>query len=113
MVKIGMTRRLDPMDRVRELEDASVPFHYSILHAMVPRSDDAVGLETHLHHALAEKRVNLVNMRRKFFRVHPTEVRIILEQLGESLLQWQEDPEALEWRQSNTRQREVEASANS
>ena len=111
MVKIGMTRRLDPMDRVRELGDASVPFHYD-LHAMVP-SDDAVGLETHLHHALAEKRVNLVNMRREFFRVHPTEVRIILEQLGESLLQWQEDPEALEWRQSNTRQREVEASANS
>jgi seryl-tRNA synthetase len=101
MVKIGMTRRLDPMDRVRELGDASVPFHYD-LHAMVP-SDDAVGLETHLHHALANKRVNLVNMRREFFRVHPTEVRIILEQLGESLLQWQEEPEALEWRQSNTK----------
>jgi seryl-tRNA synthetase len=104
MVKIGMTRRLDPMDRVRELGDASVPFHYD-LHAMVP-SDDAVGLETHLHHALADKRVNLVNMRREFFRVHPTEVRIILEQLGEALLQWQEEPEALEWRQSSTQLRE-------
>ena len=54
MVKIGMTRRLDPMDRVRELGDASVPFRYDV-HAMV-FSDDAVGLETQLHHQLAGRR---------------------------------------------------------
>jgi seryl-tRNA synthetase len=105
MVKIGMTRRLEPMDRVRELGDASVPFHYD-LHAMVP-SDDAVGLETHLHHALADKRVNLVNMRREFFRVHPNDVRAILEQLDQPMLSWKEEPEALEWRQSATKQRDI------
>src|SRR6202041_1434063 len=59
MVKIGMTRRLDPMDRVRELGDASVPFHYDV-HAMV-FSNDAVSLETRLHHAFAGRKVNLVN----------------------------------------------------
>jgi hypothetical protein len=69
MVKIGMTRRQDPMDRVRELGDASVPFHCD-LHAMV-FSDDAVTLESQLHQALAEWRVNLVNQRREFFRTTP------------------------------------------
>ena len=73
IVKIGMTRRLDPMDRVRELGDASVPFRYDV-HAMV-FSDDAVGLETHLHHQFADRRLNLVNMRREFFRARPAEVR--------------------------------------
>ena len=61
MVKIGMTRRLEPMDRVRELGDASVPFHYDV-HALIP-SDDAVTLETQLHQMLAERKVNLVNTR--------------------------------------------------
>lgn len=98
MVKIGMTRRLDPMDRVRELGDASVPFRYDV-HAIVP-SDDAVGLETRLHHELAHAKVNLVNTRREFFRVHPDEVRDLLLEFGESILHWQEEPEALEWRQS-------------
>ena len=60
IVKIGMTRRLDPMDRVRELGDASVPFRYDV-HAVV-FSDDAVGLENHLHHQLADRRLNLVNL---------------------------------------------------
>ena len=55
IVKIGMTRRLDPMDRIRELGDASVPFRYDV-HAMV-FSDDAVGLETHLHHQLADQQL--------------------------------------------------------
>ena len=79
IVKIGMTRRLDPMDRIRELGDASVPFRYDV-HAMV-FSDDAVGLETHLHHQLADRRLNLVNMRREFFRARPAEVRDILTRL--------------------------------
>jgi hypothetical protein len=57
MVKIGMTRRQEPLDRVRELGDASVPFHYDV-HAMV-FSDDAASLETSLHHELADRRVNL------------------------------------------------------
>jgi seryl-tRNA synthetase len=104
IVKIGMTRRLDPMDRVRELGDASVPFRYDV-HAMV-FSDDAVGLETHLHHQLADRRLNLVNMRREFFRARPAEVRDILTRLDASIVEWVDEPEALEWRQSQKTRRE-------
>jgi hypothetical protein len=100
MVKIGMTRRLDPTERVRELGDASVPFHYDI-HAMI-FSDDAVGLETHLHRSLADCRVNLVNMRREFFRTTPASVRDLLHTLNASIVSWDEQAEALEWRQSET-----------
>ena len=104
MVKIGMTRRLDPLDRVRELGDASVPFRYDV-HAMV-FSDDAVGLETHLHRQLADRRINLVNMRREFFRAHPTEVREILARLDASIVTWVDEPEALEWHQSEQARRQ-------
>jgi hypothetical protein len=104
MVKIGMTRRLDPLDRVRELGDASVPFRYDV-HAMV-FSDDAVGLETHLHRQLADRRVNLINMRREFFRAHPTEVREILARLDASIVTWVDEPEALEWHQSEQARRQ-------
>ncbi|WP_431241076.1 DUF4041 domain-containing protein (plasmid) [Mycolicibacterium aichiense] len=70
MVKIGLTRRLEPLDRVRELGDASVPFRFDI-HALF-FSDDAVTVETKLHQAFAEKRVNRVNLRREFFGPRPT-----------------------------------------
>jgi hypothetical protein len=104
MVKIGMTRRLEPLDRVRELGDASVPFHYDV-HAMV-FSDDAVSLETSLHHELADRRVNLVNLRREFFRVTPVEVRNILARHEASIMHWSDEPEAAEWRQSETTRRQ-------
>jgi seryl-tRNA synthetase len=104
MVKIGMTRRLDPLDRIRELGDASVPFHYDV-HAMV-FSDDAVSLETRLHHEFADRRVNLVNMRREFFRVTPVEVRDVLAHLDASIVSWVDEPEAIEWRQSETARRQ-------
>jgi hypothetical protein len=99
MVKIGMTRRLDPMDRVRELGDASVPFRYDI-HALI-FSNDAVGLETSLHQALAHVRVNMVNARREFFYATPSEVRDLLAQFAGDLLTYVDEPEAVEWRQSN------------
>ena len=106
MVKIGMTRRLDPMDRVRELGDASVPFHYDV-HAMV-FSNDAVSLETRLHHAFAGRRVNLVNTRREFFRVTPAEVRdALLAGLDATIVNWIDEPEALEYRQSETTRRQA------
>lgn len=111
MVKIGMTRRLDPMDRVKELGDASVPFHYDV-HALI-FSDDAVGLETSLHHALADARVNYVNMRREFFRVHPQVVRDMLNGFGATVVEYVDEPEALEWRQSeNTRRDRLAAKAD-
>lgn len=100
MVKLGMTRRLDPMDRIRELSDASVPFNFDI-HALF-FSKDAVGIETLVHERLANYRVNIVNLRREFFRVTPVEVKAHLSELGElagELLQFQEVPEAIEYRQ--------------
>ena len=97
MVKIGMTRRLEPMDRVRELGDASVPFRFDV-HALI-FSDDAVGLENSLHQEFADRRVNQVNLRREFFYATPGEVRTALERIaGNHLLEYNEIPEALEYR---------------
>ena len=65
--KIGMTRRLDPMERIRELGDASVPFAFDV-HAVI-FSEDAPALEATLHQAFEERRINLVNERKEFFGV--------------------------------------------
>lgn len=70
--KIGMTRRLDPMDRVKELGDASVPFHFDV-HAII-YCDDAPTLENKLHRLFHERRVNQVNHRKEFFRVTLQEI---------------------------------------
>jgi hypothetical protein len=102
MVKVGMTRRLDPMDRIRELSDASVPFNFDI-HALF-FSKDAVGIETAMHELLAQSRVNRVNRRREFFQATPLEVKGYLAQLAGELLQFQDVPDALEYRQSLTLQ---------
>ena len=71
--KIGLTRRLDPTERVRELGDASVPFSFDI-HAMIA-SDDAPSLERALHSAFDANRINAVNTRKEFFRVSLDEIR--------------------------------------
>lgn len=98
MVKIGMTRRLEPMDRVRELGDASVPFPFEV-HALF-FADDAVAVENELHKAFAEARVNRVNERREFFFATPHEVReVLVEKLG-NLLEFTEQPEATQYLQS-------------
>ncbi len=70
--KIGMTRRLEPIDRVKELGDASVPFIFDI-HAMI-YSEDAPALEKTLHRAFNERRLNLVNNRKEFFNVSLDEI---------------------------------------
>lgn len=76
--KIGMTRRLEPKDRIDELGGASVPFRFDI-HAMI-FSDDAPKLETALHNAFADRRVNMVNGRKEFFRVPLEEIeRVVTE----------------------------------
>jgi len=98
MVKIGMTRRLDPMDRVRELGDASVPFNFDV-HALF-FSDDAVSVETELHHRFADKRVNRINARREFFYATPAEVREALKDVAGNLLEFTEEPEAEQYRLS-------------
>jgi hypothetical protein len=110
MVKVGMTRRLDPMDRIRELSDASVPFNFDI-HALF-FSKDAVGIETAMHERMTDVRVNIVNRRREFFRATPLEVKVHLAELAGELLQFQDVPEALEYRQCLTRaQAPTESSA--
>lgn len=98
VVKVGLTRRLEPRDRVRELGDASVPFPYDI-HALF-FSEDAVTLEAELHRALAGQRVNFVNPRREFFFATPSRVReLLLDKVG-GMLEFVEHPEALEYLQS-------------
>ncbi len=71
--KIGLTRRLDPFDRVEELGDASVPFPFDV-HAII-FAEDAPALETKLHKAFADRRVNLVNMRKEYFKVTLEEIQ--------------------------------------
>jgi len=96
IVKIGMTRRLEPMDRIRELGDASVPFRFDV-HALI-FSKDAVDLESRLHAEFAPVQVNQVNTQREFFYVTPAQVLTALERFGgESLLEYTEMPEAVEW----------------
>ncbi|BDD83038.1 chromosome segregation ATPase [Tsukamurella pulmonis] len=98
VVKIGMTWRLDPMDRVRELGSASVPFPFDV-HALY-FSDDAVTLETHLHEAFAARRLNHANLRREFFFASPAEVRQVLVAEVGNLLEYMEEPEASQYFQS-------------
>jgi len=97
VVKIGMTRRLDPLDRVKELGDASVPFPFDI-HSMI-YSDNAPELEAKLHQKFDNRRVNLVNNRKEFFSVSLEEVAQAAKEFGgeESFIV---DREAEEYRRS-------------
>ena len=78
--KIGMTRRLEPMDRVRELSDASVPFAFDVHHMIY--TDDAPKLEAQLHQKFSEARLNTDNFRKEFFRVPLTEITNTLKEIG-------------------------------
>jgi hypothetical protein len=104
IVKIGMTRRLEPMDRIRELGDASVPFRFDV-HALI-FSEDAVGLETLLHQQFAPAKVNLVNFHREFFYATPAQVQEALLRIGgQQVLEFTEVAEALEFRASDPARR--------
>ncbi|ESQ08670.1 MAG: ATPase [Thiohalocapsa sp. PB-PSB1] len=98
VVKIGLTRRLEPLDRVNELGDASVPFRFDV-HALY-FSEDAVGLEAELHQHFADRRLNCVNTRKEFFFATPAEVREVLEAKVGNLLEFAERVEATEFLQS-------------
>lgn len=95
VVKIGLTRRLEPMDRVNELGDASVPFRFDV-HALF-FADDAVSIETMLHQHFADRRINQINMRREYFRTTPTEVREVLKAYSVELLDFKLEPAAEEY----------------
>jgi len=80
VLKIGMTRRLDPMDRIWELSDASVPFDFDV-HGMIS-TDDAPALEAKLHKSFDDRRLNLVNQRKEFFRVTIQEIQGLVIEYG-------------------------------
>lgn len=95
--KIGMTRRLEPLDRVRELGDASVPFLFDV-HAMIC-SDDAPALEKSIHRIFEQKRVNMVNNRREFFNVTLDQIKLEVKNLAPNA-EFIETAEAREFRES-------------
>lgn len=95
--KIGMTRRLEPQIRVKELGDASVPFPFDV-HMMIS-CDDAPSLENALHREMHKQRLNKVNMRKEFFRVDLELIKdVVVKQYGE--VDYVVDPEALQYRES-------------
>lgn len=95
--KIGMTRRLDPMDRISELSNASVPFPFDV-HAFI-YSQDAPSLEATLHHIFDSKKVNTVNYRKEYFRVTLDEIKAEVSRLG-IVAEFQENPDAFQYRES-------------
>ena len=97
--KIGMTRRLNPQDRVDELGNASVPFRFDV-HSFI-FSDDAVGLENKLHTILTDKRVNKVNMRKEFFNVSLDELEQLVTEI-EPTAEFNRTMAAEEFRQSQS-----------
>lgn len=96
--KIGMTRRLDPMERVDELGDASVPFNFDV-HAMI-FSEDAPALESALHHAFEDRKLNMVNTRREFFRVSLDEIEEVVRKNYDKTVEFVRMPEAQQYRES-------------
>lgn len=97
--KIGMTRRLEPMDRVNELGDASVPFYFDV-HAMI-YSDNAPAMENALHKVFADRRLNLVNLRKEFFHVTLDEIQNEVHKIS-SDAEFTITAEAEQYRQSQT-----------
>ncbi len=96
--KIGVTRRLNPQERIDELGDASVPFKFDI-HALI-FSDDAPALENALHKAFEHRRLNMINRRREFFRVNLHEIEQVVKTNFSKPVEFIELPEAAQHRQS-------------
>ncbi len=95
--KIGLTRRLEPLDRVRELGDSSVPFEFDV-HAMI-YSEDAPALETQLHNHFLDMQMNKVNYRKEFFKVELAHIREEVTKLGLDV-RWTLAAEAREYRET-------------
>jgi hypothetical protein len=98
VVKIGLTRRLVPLERINELGDASVPFKFDV-HALY-FSEDAVTLENALHDHFASRRLNWANNRKEFFFASPVEVRSVLIEKAGNLLEFDEHCASIEYNQS-------------
>lgn len=96
--KIGMTRRLEPRERIDELGDASVPFNFDI-HALI-FTEDAPGLEAALHKAFDSRKLNKINQRREFFKVSLDEIKEEVRKNYDKTVEWTDIPEAEQYRQS-------------
>lgn len=96
--KIGMTRRLEPMDRIDELGSASVPFNFDV-HAMI-FSDDAPALEAALHRAFEDRKLNMVNQRREFFHVTLDEIKAVVKNNFDKTVEFNDIPNAEQFRVS-------------
>ena len=98
--KIGLTRRLDPLDRVKELGDASVPFHFDI-HAII-YSENAPQLEYELHQKFKDRRLNKINNRKEFFRVTLIEIEAFVKEHANAEIEFTKLAEAREFRETLT-----------
>jgi hypothetical protein len=96
--KIGMTRRLDPMDRVKELGDASVPFSFDV-HAII-FSEDAPKLERDLHINFYNRRLNVVNAKKEFFNVSLPEIEQFIKENNCGNIEFTKTAEAKEYRET-------------
>lgn len=96
--KVGVTRRLEPLDRIRELSSASVPFQFDI-HALI-FSENAFSLENEIHKKLGKYRVNQINQRKEYFKVPFSKIQDILDTHSELAIEVTEKAEAFEYRQT-------------
>ena len=95
--KIGMTRRLDPMERVLELSNASVPFPFDV-HTFI-YSEDAPALEADLHRRFDDRKINTINYRKEYFRVSLDEIKKALQEKGVEAT-FIDEPDAFQYRES-------------
>ena len=96
--KIGVTRRLNPLDRINELGSASVPFKFDV-HALI-FSENAYKLETELHNRFNDKRVNQINHRKEYFNITIDDIKDALSDYKDLTFDFNEIPEAEEYRES-------------
>ena len=100
-----MTRRLEPLDRIRELGDASVPFPFDV-HAMI-WTEDAPALETSLHKHFAINQVNKINFRKEFFNVPIATIREEVEKLGIKNVTWTMTAAAREYKETQALEQQM------
>ncbi|MGF2385180.1 DUF4041 domain-containing protein [Lentilactobacillus otakiensis] len=110
IVKIGVTRRLEPLDRINELSSASVPFKFDV-HALI-FSQDAYALESELHERFADNRVNKVNNRKEYFKIGIEEIEEELKKYQDVTVDFHENPDAEEYRESLSLEQNQENQAN-
>jgi hypothetical protein len=108
VLKVGMTRRLEPVDRIRELGDASVPFGFDI-HAMI-WTDDAPALERELHKRFVRSQINKVNPRKEFFRIPLSDVRGCVETMGLDAV-WTISADATQYRETLAIEKALQANS--